>query len=66
MRRNNLGFKICFILFVHPDQRQGSWVLGYFVNGLELSFDSIASMSITETAEKIQKVGMQNKNVYYT
>jgi len=36
-----------------------------FINGPEFSLQSIASMSVSEIAKKIQKIGMQNKNAYY-
>jgi len=36
-----------------------------FINGPHSSFNLVASISVSEIAERIQKIGMQNKDAYY-
>ncbi len=64
--RDCYGLKILFILMCSPRAKDKELkYLDNFINGPEFSLDNIASMSVLEIAERIQKIGMQNKNAYY-
>ena len=64
--RDWYGLKILFILMCSPRAKDKELkYLDGFINGLEFSLESISSMSVLEIAEKIQNIGMQNKNAYY-
>jgi len=64
--RDQYGLKILFILMCSPRAKDKELkYLDDFINGAEFSLDNIASMSVSEIAERIQKIGMQNKNVHY-
>jgi len=64
--RDHYSLKILFILMCSPRAKDKELkYLDDFINSPDFSLESIASMSVLEIAEKIQKIGMQNKNVYY-
>ncbi len=64
--RDWYGLKILFILMCSPRAKDKELkYLDGFINGPEFSLESISSMSVLEIAEKIQNIGMQNKNAYY-
>jgi len=64
--RDRHGLKILFILMCSPRAKDKELkYLNGFINGPEFSLELISSMSVLEIAEKIQNIGMQNKNAYY-
>jgi len=64
--RDWYGLKILFILMCSPRAKDKELkYLDGFITGLEFSLESIISMSVLEIVEKIQNIGMQNKNAYY-